>query len=179
MKLPWTAQFVRNYYRLVTPQSLLRLRSAMLAERDGRMGFTDTVAVRLRRPRPVGITIRPVSNDIYTVNEIFVEKVYAAAAARLRDVRTVIDLGANIGLASLYFLGEFPQSRVLALEPDHRNFQFLDGNLSSFQRDGRAMVMEAAFWPTDCQVIFDAPKEPGHVNQGAARSAASAASAGG
>ena len=42
----------------------------------------------------------------------------------------VVDIGANIGLSAMFFSSLLPRSRVLALEPSRRNFQYLKQNLS-------------------------------------------------
>lgn len=44
----------------------------------------------------------------------------------------IVDLGANIGIASLYFCLRFPRSRILAYEPDPRIFEVLQSNLAQF-----------------------------------------------
>lgn len=41
----------------------------------------------------------------------------------------VVDVGANIGTASLYFLGNLPDISVLAVEPDAGNFELLERNV--------------------------------------------------
>lgn len=44
----------------------------------------------------------------------------------------IVDLGANIGIASLYFCTRFPQARILAYEPDPSVFPILQSNLAQF-----------------------------------------------
>jgi FkbM family methyltransferase len=41
----------------------------------------------------------------------------------------IVDLGANIGLASLYFAKNWPKARIIAVEPDERNFRLLKANI--------------------------------------------------
>jgi FkbM family methyltransferase len=45
------------------------------------------------------------------------------------DVRTVVDIGANIGAASVYFGLQWPHARVLAFEPAPATFDLLRHNL--------------------------------------------------
>jgi FkbM family methyltransferase len=111
--------------------------------------------------------MRPVSNDIYTFNEVFAEEVYGLIRRRLPDIRTVIDLGANIGLSSIYFLAHYPAARALAVEPDPQNYILLTENLASYVTQKRATVVQGALWASDGPVIFERPSAPGHVNQGA------------
>ena len=42
----------------------------------------------------------------------------------------IIDCGGNIGLASLYFKDQFPEARIVAVEPDPGNFQLMKENIS-------------------------------------------------
>src|SRR5262245_59178053 len=44
----------------------------------------------------------------------------------------IIDAGANIGLASLYFAARFPQARILALEVEPSNFRMLTLNTRDY-----------------------------------------------
>ena len=44
--------------------------------------------------------------------------------------RTIIDAGANVGVASLYFAHRFPQARIVAVEPEASNFTTLIANCS-------------------------------------------------
>ena len=39
----------------------------------------------------------------------------------LENVSLVLDLGANVGYSSAYFLSCFPEARVVAVEPDEQN----------------------------------------------------------
>lgn len=72
---------------------------------------------------------------------------------RLHDVRTVIDLGANIGLSSVVILSHFPESSLLAVEPEPANCELLRRNLSSYSE--RARVLQGAVWPSEGEVSLD------------------------
>jgi FkbM family methyltransferase len=76
-------------------------------------------------------------HDLLTVNEIFCRRDYGRG-----PYRTVIDIGANIGLASLYFLTRAEEVRVWAVEPDPSNVAQLRSNLAAFE--GRYVVHQAA-----------------------------------
>jgi FkbM family methyltransferase len=83
------------------------------------------------------------SSDLQVFEEIFVDDVYAG----LRDLRepaVILDLGANIGLSSAYFLSAFPGTRVIAVEPDERNLAVCRANLAAYGE--RATVMAGAVW---------------------------------
>jgi FkbM family methyltransferase len=68
-------------------------------------------------------------DDMQTVTEIFCRKDYAAPA----QIRTVVDIGSNIGVSALYFLTRNRQVRCQLFEPDPRNIERLRGNLQQFE----------------------------------------------
>jgi FkbM family methyltransferase len=70
------------------------------------------------------------SHDMLTVNEVFCRQDYRAGA----DLGVAVDIGANIGLATLYFLTRNAASRVYAYEPDSRNVPRLRRNLDGYDR---------------------------------------------
>jgi FkbM family methyltransferase len=65
----------------------------------------------------------------------------------------ILDCGANVGLASLYFKKCHPRARITAFEPDRAIAEVLRGNL---QRNGcdDIEVVEAAVWVQDGMVEF-------------------------
>lgn len=52
----------------------------------------------------------------------------------IRDVRTVLDVGANVGAASAYFALAYPEATLFALEPSPASFRLLQRNLAPFPR---------------------------------------------
>lgn len=46
--------------------------------------------------------------------------------------RLIIDAGANIGVSTVYFAARYPQSIVVALEPEAENFELLEENTRRF-----------------------------------------------
>ncbi|VVM05505.1 FkbM family methyltransferase [Methylacidimicrobium tartarophylax] len=61
-------------------------------------------------------------------HEIFLSHHYLLPAwsRDLRHCHTVIDIGANIGLFSLFAAEQFPEARILAFEPWEENFRYLE-----------------------------------------------------
>jgi FkbM family methyltransferase len=166
VRAPWSVQHWRKYRGVLTLPSVLRLRQALVAERQGKLAIDDVLALKLKPPYRVPFALRPASNDIYTLDEIFIERVYAGVLESVQHAEVIVDLGANIGLSSIFFLGHYPGSRVIALEPDPRNYRILKENLRRFSAVQRAQAVEAAAWQRDGRVRFVPPEQPGHVNQG-------------
>ena len=83
------------------------------------------------------------SSDREVLNQIFLEPEYEALS--LENPTTIIDLGANVGYSSAYFLSRYPNARVIAVEPDRENFVICRENLRAF--GARATVLHGAAWP--------------------------------
>ncbi len=61
--------------------------------------------------------------------EVFSYGSYQAGLERLGPVESVLDVGANIGLVSVYFAGVFPHARFVCVEPSPGSFELLQENL--------------------------------------------------
>ena len=88
------------------------------------------------------------SHDLSTVNEIFARRDYAAST----NLRIAVDVGANIGIASLYFLTRNQSSRVYCVEPDPKNLARLRATLAPYE--GRWSVQEVAADVVDGEAEF-------------------------
>jgi len=94
------------------------------------------------------VSLRPGTCDIILFDDIVVYEQYGSLP--LERVRTIVDVGANIGLASAYFLSRAPQARVIALEPDPVNLELCLRNLAAF--GDRAVVLRAGLWSEPCRI---------------------------
>jgi FkbM family methyltransferase len=100
--------------------------------------LTSPLQVTVRTPTgPVAILLRQPS-DVVTLNEIFFRRDYPAPAG----VRIVIDLGANIGLAALWYLTRDPNVFCECYEPVPTNITRLHETLAAFA--GRYAVHASA-----------------------------------
>ncbi|MBV9921033.1 MAG: FkbM family methyltransferase, partial [Pseudonocardia sp.] len=61
-------------------------------------------------------------------SEIFARREYEFASKRPDPV--ILDCGANIGMATLYFKWRYPAARIAAFEPDPSAFALLEANVS-------------------------------------------------
>lgn len=66
----------------------------------------------------------------FMYEEIFVQEIYKFTTQS--NMPYIIDGGANIGLATLYFKKLFPNSEIIAFEPDTQIFKTLEKNIKSF-----------------------------------------------
>jgi FkbM family methyltransferase len=83
------------------------------------------------------------SSDMSVLGQIFVDEEYSCLRD-LKNVALVLDLGANVGFSSVYFLSCFPGSRLVAVEPDERNVAVCKNNLAAY--GNRALLLHGAAW---------------------------------
>lgn len=74
------------------------------------------------------IWLRKDQSDPYIFDQVFTEQQYEFPHKDPNAVEWIIDAGANIGLAAIYFSQKFPKARILSIEPDLNNFQLLKKN---------------------------------------------------
>jgi len=101
------------------------------------------------------VYMRPKSSDAATFSKVFLNREYdisrhaqfprvVAAYQGLLDagqVPVIIDAGANVGAASIWFSKVFPQAQILAIEPDAANAEVCRLNTKSLRN---VKVIEAA-----------------------------------
>jgi FkbM family methyltransferase len=99
---------------------------------------------RIRLPVQVGSRVRKftVSNapEMLVIKEILAEGIYEVPQPP-HETRVIVDLGANVGAATAFFLERFPSARVVAVEPDPTTYRKLAANVG---RDSRVTLIHAA-----------------------------------
>jgi FkbM family methyltransferase len=133
---------MRHFGPAVVTRHLARLKNDRLA--------------KIHVPHVGELLVRAGDSDMETVREIFIGRQYDLSGANPTDCRVqaryesilaaggrpiIVDAGANIGAASLTFARQFPDARIVAVEPDPENAALLRRNL-----EGRptCAVLEAA-----------------------------------
>lgn len=77
------------------------------------------------------IFLRDGSSDIPTFKEIFFDKEYAIDFDIVPEV--IVDAGANVGLAAIYFANRFPDSKIISIEPEQGNLKVLRKNVQDYK----------------------------------------------
>ena len=72
----------------------------------------------------------------------------------LRRDPTILDCGANIGIAALHFKNLYPAARIIAFEPDHQICQVLRKNIETNGAVG-VDILERALWNRDGEMTFN------------------------
>ena len=110
--------------------------------RQRRLVVDDGTVVHYRRERA----------DIQGIREIFIDEIYRLPDGV--DAHSLVDLGANIGLASIWLARHHRLSGILAVEPLEENLRILRRNLEANGLD--ALVVAAAIGPRDGVARFAA-----------------------
>jgi FkbM family methyltransferase len=100
------------------------------------------------------VKVRPETSDLSVFYQIMIFDEYRCVAG-LKSPELIIDLGANVGYSSAYFLSRFKNSRVIAVEPDPSNFRELQNNLLPYR--SRAIAVQAAVWPHSEMLLLNHP----------------------
>jgi FkbM family methyltransferase len=125
----------------------------------GRRGTTSVWVSALQRT----VTLRRGTSDAAVLWQVFVDREYAVpsmahrgelqrryeamVAAGRRPV--IIDCGANIGIASLWYRKEFPLAHIIAVEPEAGNYSSLCANLAPI---ADATPVHGAVWPVSTRL---------------------------
>lgn len=77
------------------------------------------------------VILRNNSSDVTVFYQVFLEKSYKIKVNK--EPKVIIDCGANIGLSVVYFKNRFPNSKIIAIEPETSNFQLLKDNTKMYK----------------------------------------------
>lgn len=76
------------------------------------------------------IFLRPNTSDLTVFYQVLFNLEYDIPLKF--EPKVILDLGANIGLASIYYLNKYPQAKVIAVEPEKGNFLCLKENTKNY-----------------------------------------------
>jgi FkbM family methyltransferase len=113
--------------------------------------------------------LRPKNSDFDVYNQIFLQRDYDLSGFKQWEritgaydaivaagrVPIIIDAGANVGLASVWFAMTFPRAKILAVEPDPDNAALARKNGAPF---GSIKVIEAALGAQAGRVTLSRPE---------------------
>lgn len=85
--------------------------------------------------------LRLLTSDLPTFDQVFTDNEYDCDTAN--PPKVIVDAGANIGLAAIYFTNKYPDAKIIALEPEQSNFELLKENVSPYSN---VIPVHAALW---------------------------------
>jgi FkbM family methyltransferase len=126
-----------------------------------KIGFFTTVSYfvqRLLKPkgRLIELHLKGLSHSIYLRNKTYDTNIFYQIFIQEdlflhneEDVSIIIDCGANIGLASLYFQREFCNARIIAIEPENENYNLLLKNTENYSN---VSTLRIGVFDEDCEL---------------------------
>jgi FkbM family methyltransferase len=102
----------------------------------------------LRHP----VVLRRNTSDLAVFEQIFFFDIYGFDTPYVPG--TIIDCGANIGLASVFFANKFPTAKIIAIEPEKSNFEMLKVNAALYPN---IQPVNKAIWHQSTSLIIDDP----------------------
>lgn len=106
--------------------------------------------VRLMVPEAGGeVELRLNTSDGLTFWQVFINAEYESDNLPA-TAATIVDLGANIGLATLFFAARYPAAQIMSVEPSAENFEVLLRN--TVRLGPRVHRHQAAVWLHDGQI---------------------------
>ena len=151
--MSWTYRFLREWLPFVDLRSALRLRNFVLAGENR----PEDLAVHLRRWGDVHL--RGLGGGDYRMFDCMFRR--RLTPPIIPGCRTLVDIGGNIGLATIALARELPGLRSYVVEPDPCNFDVLRRNLDPLVRAGRCRIERAAMWKSNEMIEVEAPPLPG------------------
>ncbi len=94
------------------------------------------------------------TSDLGMFRQVLIDEEYRLQPGR--EPRLIIDAGANVGYASVYFANCFPGATIIAIEPDSGNFRQLQKNTAPYPR---VRCMRAGLWGRDCFLKISNPED--------------------
>ena len=127
----------------MAPADVIRLLRA-----DARPGLTRVHLKGLQRD----LFLRNQTSDLSCFEKVFCEQEYFVTPAT--PPRFIVDGGANIGMATLFFAWKYPASKIVAVEPEPGNFELLQKNCVGL---ADVSLMQAALWPEERNLVIQDP----------------------
>lgn len=118
----------------------------MKARRDGTI---RTPAPGLASP----VRLRPGTSDLDVYLQVFD---WAEYDIDISDPKIIVDAGANIGLAAVFFASRYPQAHILAIEPDLGNVAVLEINTRPYPN---VEVVQAGLWGRRARLRIENPDD--------------------
>ena len=91
------------------------------------------------------VHLRNGTTDIVVFTDVFIDKEHEKTIQG--DIANIVDCGANIGLASLYFLNKYPGAHLVAIEPESSNYEILRKNIEPYSN---TKLLKRGVWKRSC-----------------------------
>ena len=102
------------------------------------------------------IYLRKNTSDFSVFYNIFVNKEYDIQINN--EVSTIIDLGANIGMAAIFFKNRFQNCKIICVEQEKENFAILQKNTNKYND---MFLINSAIWSEGAELFLNSSKTDG------------------
>jgi len=93
------------------------------------------------------LNIRIPSTDALIYRQVFIKQEYTFNVKYTPKV--IVDAGAYIGLASIFFANKFPEAKIISIEPEKGNFELLKQNSEYYDN---IIPIQAAIWDKNGEI---------------------------
>lgn len=126
--------------------------SARLLQYVKELGFADGVRLYLNGKKKHQSSValsslkhpvyfRGINSDKFMFRQIFISKEYNLKVNSAPKL--ILDLGANVGYAAIFFANKFPDAKIIALEPDDSNYALAELNTKPY---ANIQLLKGAVW---------------------------------
>ena len=120
----------------------------------GLRSMLDNRSAQLKLPGlSAPVLVRGDGSDWPTFEKVFLEQEYRFDWPDFKP-KTIIDAGANVGYATLFFAQRYPQAKIIAIEPEPTNFAQLLKNTRPYPQ---VKPLQAALWNTPMTLAISNP----------------------
>ncbi len=108
---------------------------------------TDKVSVSgIKHP----FSLRPDTSDYDVFYQLYSKSEYDIPI--YFEPKLIVDAGANIGLAAIYFKNRFPNATIISIEPDSGNFEMLQKNTKPYDN---IFLEKAGLWNKETYITVE------------------------
>lgn len=111
----------------------------------------DPAMLRVRLMGRSRLACRPGTTDAKVLWDAFYHQ-FHMPPKRLRGVKCIVDLGANVGYTAAHLAQQYPDARVIAVEMNEQNAEICEQNLAPF--GDRCRLIRAAVWSEDGEIRY-------------------------
>lgn len=120
-----------------------------------KLSTTTTGIVRISIPQSkTTLLLRANTSDLQTFEQVFLSNIYDIGAHI--NPKLIVDGGANVGCASVFFANKYPAAHIVAVEPEETNFEVLRKNTSSYVNISR---IRSGIWNRKTLLQIENPRD--------------------
>lgn len=124
-----------------------------ISKDNGSQNILEIIREDIKYP----IYVRNNSSDVYVCKNILENYCYSFIVKN--EPKYIIDAGANIGTASIFFANKYKEAKIIAIEPEGSNYELLRKNTEKYQN---IIALKAALWNSAGEIsLFDSSSNYG------------------